>query len=110
MAYVWGTLIAAVAMLAAFAIFRAATAIRVYAKFRGKRLVTCPEDRKPAGVSVNAAAAARASSIGAHIRLEQCSHWPEHENCGQECLAQIENDPQGSLVRSQVQRWFRGRA
>src|SRR5579859_5915175 len=111
MAYVWGGLIAVVTLFAAFAIYLAATAIRVYTKFRGKRLVTCPEDKMAAAVSVNAAAAARASSVKeAHIRLERCSHWPEHENCGQECLAQIENDPRGSLVRSQVQQWFRGRA
>jgi hypothetical protein len=25
-----------------------------------------------------------------HLRLSECSRWPERQGCGQECLSQIE--------------------
>jgi hypothetical protein len=85
---------------------------RTYLKYRGKRLVTCPETRNPAAVHVNAGKAAVDVLEGKHarIRLDQCSHWPEREHCGQECLSQIENDPEGCSVWSIAQQWYRGRA
>jgi hypothetical protein len=87
-------------------------AVRTYLKYRGKRLVTCPETRKPAAVHVNAGKAARGVLEGKHVRIDlnQCSCWPERERCGQECLSQIENDSQGCSVWSIVQQWYRGRA
>ena len=85
---------------------------RTYLKYRGKRLVTCPETRNPAAVHVNAGKAAVDVLEGkqARIRLGQCSHWPDRERCGQECLSQIENDPEGCSVWSIAQQWYRGRA
>jgi hypothetical protein len=87
-------------------------ATRTYLKYRGKRLVTCPETRNPAAVHVNAGKAAVDVLEGKHprIRLDQCSHWPERARCGQECLSQIENDPEGCSVWSIAQQWYRGRA
>jgi hypothetical protein len=87
-------------------------ATRTYLRYRGKRLVTCPETRNPAAVRVNAGRAAVDLLGGKHarIRLDQCSHWPERERCGQECLSQIENDPEGCSVWSIAQQWYRGRA
>jgi hypothetical protein len=46
----------------------------------------------------------------ARIRLDQCSRWPESGHCEQECLSQIENDPEGCSVWSIAQQWYRGRA
>ncbi len=87
-------------------------AVRTYLKYRGKSLVTCPETRNPAAVRVNAGKAAVDVLEGKHARihLDQCSRWPERESCGQECLSQIENDPEGCSVWSIVQQWYRGRA
>ncbi len=87
-------------------------AARTYLKYRGKRLVTCPETRDPAAVHVNAGKAARDVLEGKHVRihLDQCSCWPERKACGQECLSQIENDPQGCSVWGIAQQWYRGRA
>jgi len=87
-------------------------AVRTYLKYRGKSLVNCPETRNPAAVRVNAGKAAVDVLEGKHARihLDQCSRWPERESCGQECLSQIENDPEGCSVRSIVQQWYRGRA
>ena len=86
-------------------------ATRTYLKYRGKRLVTCPETRNPAAVHVNAGKAV-VDVLGKHgrIRLDQCSHWPERERCGQECLSQIENDAAGCSVWSIAEQWYRGRA
>ena len=87
-------------------------AVRTYLKYPGKSLVTCPETRKPAAVHVNAGKAARDALKGDHVQihLDQCSCWPEREGCGQECLSQIENDPQGCSVWGLAQQWYRGRA
>src|SRR5262245_18646713 len=86
-------------------------ATRTYLKYRGKRLVTCPETRNPAVVHLVAGKASVDVLEGKHarIRLDQCSRWPEREHCRQECLSQIENDPEGCSVWSIAQQWYRGR-
>lgn len=81
--------------------------------FRGKRLVTCPETKRPAAVEVDAKhAAASVFSMQDHpdLRLQDCSRWPERKDCGQECLAQIEAGPEGCLVRTIVAKWYEGKA
>jgi hypothetical protein len=99
-------------VLVATAIIGLIVAVRMYLTYRGKSLVTCPETRKPAAVNVDAGKAVCDALEGKHvrIRLDQCSRWPEREHCGQECLSQIENDPQGCSVWDIVQQWYRGRA
>jgi hypothetical protein len=99
-------------VLIAVAVIGLIMAARTYLKYLGKSLVTCPEMRKPAAVHVNGGKAARDVLEGKHvrIRLDQCSHWPERESCGQQCLSQIENDPEGCSVWSIVQQWYRGRS
>jgi len=38
--------------------------------------------------------AAATTALGdPELRLKGCSHWPEREQCGQECLSQIESAP-----------------
>jgi hypothetical protein len=83
---------------------------RAYFKLRGKRLVTCPETKQPAAVDVDAAHAAREAIFGSpHLRLSECSRWPERRGCGQECLRQIESAPQDCLVRKIVREWYTGK-
>jgi hypothetical protein len=106
-----GFLIAAVSFLVVYGIFQLAKAIRVYARFRGQHLVSCPEDKQPAAVRVAAGKAAAYCFKGqGQISLKRCSHWPERAKCGQECLTQVENDPEGCLVWNQVQHWYWGRS
>lgn len=85
---------------------------RSYIRHRGKSLVTCPETRDPATVHVDASKAALAAMKGGRtsLHLDRCSRWPERENCGQQCLSQIENDPQGCHVWNIAQEWFRDRS
>lgn len=79
---------------------------RLYMRFRGTRLVSCPETRKTAAVEVDAVRAAL-STVGKHdLELAQCSRWPENRGCGQECIAQIEAAPEDCLVRTILTKWY----
>ena len=84
--------------------------LRSYFKLRGKRLVTCPETQKPAAVDLDAIHLARDAAFGTpQLRLSECSRWPERQECGQECLKQIEAAPEGCLVRRIVADWYAGK-
>lgn len=84
-------------------------ALRTYRKFRGTRVITCPETGCPAAVEVDKKHAAATSAAGeTELRLTSCSRWPEREGCGQECLAQIEAAPEECLVRNMLVEWYRG--
>jgi hypothetical protein len=82
-------------------------AVKGWAKWRGARLITCPENQQPAGVRVDAWHAAFHVAPG--VRLNDCSRWPDKKDCGQECLRQIENSPDGCLVRGILERWYAGK-
>jgi hypothetical protein len=106
------SIIVAVFVLAlGLVVLRAVPGIRSYFRFRGERLVSCPETHKAAAVNV----AAGEAGVGAFlneptIRLKECSRWPERENCGQECLQQIEADPENCLVWNIVSKWYEGKS
>jgi hypothetical protein len=105
-------IVAAILVLMVGAIgYGLAQVFRTYLKYRGQRVVTCPETHKPAAVHVDAVKAARAAMTGKQgIRLEQCSRWPEKRDCGQECLSQVNADPESCLVWSMVAAWYRGKS
>jgi hypothetical protein len=89
----------------------APTAVDAWLKYRGRRVITCPETRAPAGVTVNAGRAVLSAVTGsAHLQLSDCTRWPEREHCGQECLAQVEEAPQDCLVRTVVANWYIGKS
>jgi hypothetical protein len=91
-------------------ILRVVASASTYFKFRGKRLVTCPENRQPEGVEVDARNAAKEALLRTpHLRLSECSRWPERQNCGQDCLRQIESAPQECLVWNIVRKWYAGK-
>lgn len=91
-------------------VLRTVKAAQTYFKMRGKRLVTCPETKAPAAVDLDAARAAGQSVWGGpHLRLSECSRWPERQGCGQECLSQIEAAPEDCLVRNIVSKWYAGK-
>ena len=79
----------------------------VYLKYRGKRVITCPETRKPAGVEVDVTHAALTAAIARpDLRLRSCSRWPERKDCGQECLLEVELSPQDCLLRNILINWY----
>lgn len=103
--------LAVVALAVGLFVFRAIPGIRAYFDYRGKRLITCPESHTSESVEVAAAEA----GVGAFLseptlRLRECSRWPERQDCGQECLKQIEIDPENCLVWNIVSKWYEGKS
>jgi hypothetical protein len=98
------------ALVGAFIIVSSAHSLKTYFKLRGKRLVKCPENQKPAAVELDAEGAARQAFLGSpYFRLSDCSRWPEREGCGQDCLRQIELAPDECLVKNFAARWYEGK-
>jgi hypothetical protein len=106
------TIIIAVLVLAGgLFVLRALPGVSAYLNFRGKRLVTCPETHKVEAVDV----AAGEAGLGAFfneptLRLKECSRWPERQDCGQDCLQQVEADAQNCLVWNIVGKWYEGKS
>lgn len=95
----------AVVVLAGLAILRIGIA---WWRYRGARVITCPETKRPAGVAVDAMhAAATVFGAASELRLSECSRWPEKAGCGQECLSEIRATGSECLVRNIIARWYR---
>jgi hypothetical protein len=79
-------------------------------RFGGGRMIVCPETAKEAMVEVNTRHAALSSLLGqTDLRLENCWRWPLKQDCGQECLLQLDVAPPECLVRSVLEKWYRGK-
>jgi hypothetical protein len=77
-------------------------------KFGGERVIICPETGKQAMVELDVRHAAISSLIGrTNLRLENCWRWPMNQNCGQECLLQLDMADESCLVRSVLEKWYR---
>ncbi len=98
---------AAVAVVVLY--FVAAPILRFYRRFRGTRVVTCPENQEHAAVEVDTSAAIQSAFGTPKLSLENCSRWPEKAGCGQQCLSQIEAAPDDCLVRNILTRWYEGK-
>jgi len=86
-------------------------ALRAYLRLRGKRLVKCPETGEPAAVELNAHRAALAATIGhPALQLQECTRWPERQQCGQECLMEIKAVPEGCLIRTLLLNWYQDKS
>jgi hypothetical protein len=84
---------------------------RAYQKFSGERVIRCPENQRPAGVRVDTGHVLLMMLDGKDdLRLKSCSRWPERQDCGQECLRQIEAAPGDCLVRNVLTRWYEGKS
>ncbi len=82
-----------------------------YRRYRGKRVITCPETHEHEAVEVDAVEAGWAALRGhREVHLQSCTRWPERQDCGQECLAEIESAPEGCLMRNILGRWYAGKA
>ena len=102
--------ISVVAIIGGIVLFGSIPALSPYFTFRGKRLVTCPETHQKEAIDVAARKAALTAPFGEPaLRLDRCSRWPERQNCGQECLQQVETDPDNCLVRKIVSNWYEGK-
>ncbi len=81
--------------------------VRAYFRYKDSKIITCPDTGKAAIVEVDAVHAALTSMVGEpDIRLQNCWRWPLHENCGQECLTQLDVAPAECLVQGVLMRWY----
>lgn len=81
--------------------------VGTFVRYRGRRVITCPETRKPAAIEVDARHAALTAAIShPDLRLKSCSRWPERADCGQECLLQVELSPEDCLLRNILTVWY----
>ena len=80
---------------------------RAYFRYRDSRVIICPDTNEQAVVEVDAVHAALTSALGQpDIRLRNCWRWPLYENCGQECLTQLDVAPADCLVSGVLMRWY----
>ena len=87
-------------------------ALAAYRRYRGTRVVVCPETRKYVAVEVDArrAAATATDEGGPQLVLASCTRWPERADCDQACVAQIERAPEDCLVRTMLDEWYAGKS
>jgi hypothetical protein len=84
--------------------------VRACSRYRGIKVVACPETDRPTMVEVDALHASLTAIIGRpDIRLETCSRWPMKNQCEQECLANLDVAPGECLVSGVLMRWYRGK-
>ena len=61
--------------------------VRGYLRFRGERLVTCPQNGQFAKVRLDAAKAAYSSMTdNVDLKVTACEHWPGRKDCTQGCV------------------------
>jgi hypothetical protein len=94
-------------LLVAVVAVYAGLALRTYVRLRGSRVIVCPENDRPAAVTVDAAhAAVTAVWEKPELQLKTCSRWPEKQDCNQACTAQIAVAPQDTLTFELLKRWY----
>ena len=106
-----GWTFAGILILTAAVYLLASGFVTTWMRFRGKRVITCPENELPAAVRVNALNAAKWTAISGDtdLHLRSCSRWPEKADCGQECLSQIVSSPEACLLSTIVTLWYDGK-
>jgi hypothetical protein len=83
--------------------------LSAWLKYRGRRVVRCPENSRPAGVTVDTRHVVATALGRPDLRLSSCSRWPEREGCGQACLGEILAAPEDCLVRNILTKWYEGK-
>jgi hypothetical protein len=91
-------------------VFAVRAFLRTYLNYHGTRIVTCPETEKFVAVEVDAPHAAVTRLFGTpDLRLENCTRWPERQNCPQDCILQIDLSPIGCSLRAMLNGWYKGK-
>lgn len=108
-AFTWAVIATAV-MMTIVLVEWAVAAIRYYLKFRGKRLITCPETHKSEAVEIAVGSGSCAAMFQPNaLELRACTRWPERQDCEQLCLNQIEHAPADCLVTHIISNWYAGK-
>lgn len=76
-------------------------------RFRGVRVITCPENHQSAAVNLDMKKILTVMPFDdPDLRLNSCTRWPEREGCGQACLSQIEHAPDGCRAKTILTDWY----
>jgi hypothetical protein len=104
-------LLIGLAAIAGIVLFqRLLVAFRQYWRLWGKMVIQCPETRRTEAVEVDCGRAALTGMAGESVvQLKSCSRWPERHDCDQDCLAQLERDPQSHRVWNMAIEWYAGK-
>lgn len=87
-----------------------ALAVAAYFRMRGTRIVTCPEAKQPAAVTVNAAHSALSGLFDpADIEISTCSRWPARPECDQACAREIAREPKRTTAFQMMAEWYAGK-
>jgi hypothetical protein len=82
---------------------------QAFLRYRGKRLVGCPETDTPAVVEAAALFAGLPPPFGLpRLRVKSCSRWPERADCAQPCVWQIRAAPNDTLLKTMLRRYEEG--
>ncbi len=83
---------------------------KTFFRFRGVRVLACPETRHPAAVAVSPWRAALTAWPGKPaLEVRECSRWPEHAACDQACVEQIRAAPAEHLLNAMLVEWCHDR-
>lgn len=85
-------------------------ATAVWRRFRGTRLVACPDTGETAAVRMDLQHAALTSIVENEpaLRFAACSRWATRGRCSDDCLPQVcAGGPEGT-VGAIVERWYTG--
>jgi hypothetical protein len=97
-------------LMALVVVAYAALAIAAYIRMRGTRIVTCPESKQPAAVTVNAAHSALSGLLDpADIQISTCSRWPARPECDQACAREIASAPNRTTTFQMMAQWYAGK-
>ena len=94
-----------VLLLVSFAIICVRIVLPPNGYLTSQRMLTCPETGRSVRVKIDIGHRLR-TLLGGHerLRLRSCSRWPERSVCGQECLLQVNLDPE--ILEHILQTWY----
>jgi hypothetical protein len=83
-------------------------AVAAWRRWRGVRLVTCPETSRTAAVTVDTAHAATTAFFenAPSIRLSTCSRWSTRGPCRQPCLHSLIREGDAAMVETVATQWY----
>lgn len=61
-----------------------------YRRFRGAKVITCPETRALAEIELDIGQATASAAFGPpDLKVTHCSRWPERHYCDQACVEEL---------------------
>jgi hypothetical protein len=85
--------------------------LRAWRRYRGERLVVCPETLAAAAVTIDTGHAALTALVEGcpDVRIAACSRWAERGRCEEPCLIEVEAAGRAGTVQAVVDGWYEAR-